>query len=252
MPTLRLTQTAVGEDLHRVEISLEGDGLARQTADVRFPFRFSDDDQRDLRWYLEDYLQAPEEPRVEIVTGVREATSIPWELLRELEEEAPVALCARSFVRAQPNPAEPPKLPTLRAGTPLRILLVICRPYGRDDVPFRSVSAGILKSLPEKARQVFDFDVLRPPTFEALAATLHRAHAAGKPYQIVHFDGHGGFFDMERFLARLREKEEKERALLAEILQLDLGVVSPLRIGWAAHSGITTPIHFEFRQTVTV
>jgi len=36
MPTLRLTQTAAGEDLHRLELSLEGDGLARQTAAVRF------------------------------------------------------------------------------------------------------------------------------------------------------------------------------------------------------------------------
>ncbi|HZF12663.1 MAG TPA: CHAT domain-containing protein [Thermoanaerobaculia bacterium] len=238
MPILRLAQTVLGEDLHRVEISLEGDGLARQTADVRFLFRFTDDDQRDLRWYLEDYLQFPEDPapkiaarvegrmaalgaelfgaifqgeardlwatlrarleetRVEIVTGVREATSIPWELLRDPKTDVPLALRARSFVRAQPNPADRPTLPTPRAGTPLHILLVICRPHGRDDVPFRSVSARILKSLDEEARQVFDFDVLRPPTFEALAQTLRRAHAEGKPYQVVHFDGHGGFFEM--------------------------------------------------------
>src|SRR5882724_11747885 len=137
-----------------------------------------------------------EETRVEIVTGVREATSIPWELLRDPKTDVPLALRARSFVRAQPNPADRPTLPTPRAGTPLHILLVICRPHGRDDVPFRSVSARILKSLDEEARQVFDFDVLRPPTFEALAQTLRRAHAEGKPYQVVHFDGHGGFFEM--------------------------------------------------------
>src|SRR5947199_7294281 len=119
MPTLRLTQTALGDDLHRVEIALEGVG-ARQTAEVRFPFRFGDDDQRDLRWYLEEYLDFPAEPspriaarverrmaeigielfqaifqgdgydvwaalrpqlnetRVALVTGLREATTIPW------------------------------------------------------------------------------------------------------------------------------------------------------------------------------
>ncbi|MEA2694670.1 MAG: hypothetical protein QOJ16_4057, partial [Acidobacteriota bacterium] len=203
MPTLRLTQTDVGEDLHRVEIALEGEGLARQTAEVRFPFRFADDDQRGLRWYLEEYLQYPQEPhpkiaagveqrmaaigaelfgaifqgdardlwamlrerleetRVEIVTGVREATSIPWELLRDPKTDVPLALRARSFVRALPNPAERPTLPKPRAGTPLRILLVICRPQGRDDVPFRSVSARILKSLTEEARAAFDLDLLR-------------------------------------------------------------------------------------------
>jgi tetratricopeptide (TPR) repeat protein len=263
MPTLRLTQTTLGEDRHLVEVALEGDGLARQTATVELPFRFAEEDQRALRWYLEEYLQYPQEPnpkiaagverrmaaigielfgaifagdardlwatlrtrlqktRVEVVTGVREATSIPWELLRDPKTDLPLALRARSFVRALPNPAEPPQLPRLKSGTPLRTLLVICRPYGRNDVPFRSVSARILKSLDEEARQVFDFHVLRPPTFEALAETLRRAHAAGKPYQIVHFDGHGGFLDMEKLLAQLREKEDKERALLAEILQLD-------------------------------
>jgi hypothetical protein len=34
MPTLRLTQSAAGENRHRVEIALEGDGLARQAAMV--------------------------------------------------------------------------------------------------------------------------------------------------------------------------------------------------------------------------
>jgi hypothetical protein len=62
MPTLRLTQTDAGKDVHNVEIALEVDGLARQTAKVQFPFRFSDADQRDLRWYLEDYLKFPQEP----------------------------------------------------------------------------------------------------------------------------------------------------------------------------------------------
>ncbi|HZF13845.1 MAG TPA: hypothetical protein VFE33_34055 [Thermoanaerobaculia bacterium] len=46
MPTLRLTQTALGDDLHRVEIALEGVG-ARQSAEVCFPFRFDDADPRD-------------------------------------------------------------------------------------------------------------------------------------------------------------------------------------------------------------
>jgi tetratricopeptide (TPR) repeat protein len=263
MPTLRLTQTAASEDVHNVELALEGDGLARQTATVQFPFRFSDADQRDLRWYLEDYLQFPQEPnpklaagvekrmaalgaelfaaifagdardlwatlrarleetRVEVVTGVREATSVPWELLRDPKTDLPIALRARAFVRALPNPAEPPALPSPKAGSPLRILLVICRPRGRDDVPFRSVSARLLKSLTEEAREAFDLDLLRPPTFEELGKALRRAKAAGKPYQVVHFDGHGGFLDMERFLTQVREKEDRERALLAEVLQLD-------------------------------
>jgi tetratricopeptide (TPR) repeat protein len=263
MPTLRLTQTAGGEDLHQVEIALEGDGLARQVANATFPFRFSDDDQRDLRWYLEEYLQAPEEPnpkiaarverrmaeigadlfqavfrggalrlwarlqdrleatRVEIVTGVAEATAIPWELLRDPDMDVALALRAASFVRAQPNPAKRPSLPRAKAGAPLRILLVICRPHGREDVPFRSVSARILKSLTDEAREAFDLDVLRPPTFEALGEALRRARTAGKPYQIVHFDGHGGFFDMEKLLKNVEEEPGRERLVVDSTLQPD-------------------------------
>ena len=46
---------------------------------------------------------------------------------RKPKTDLPLALRARSFVRALPNPAEPPQLPRLKAGTPLRTLLVICR-----------------------------------------------------------------------------------------------------------------------------
>src|SRR5689334_2682258 len=144
MPTLRFTQTAAGEDLHRVEIAHGEEGSARETSLVELPFRFSEDDQRDLRWYLEEYLQYPQEPnpaiaarverrmaeigaelfgavfrggalrlwarlqdrleetRIEIVTEVAEATTIPWELLRDPDSDIALSLRARSFVRAQP------------------------------------------------------------------------------------------------------------------------------------------------------
>jgi tetratricopeptide (TPR) repeat protein len=264
MPTLRLTQTAAGENLHHVEIAHEEEGRARETFSVEFVFRFTEADQRDLRWYLEEYLQATqdnpnraiaarverrmaeigaelfaavfrggalrlwarlqdrlEETRVEIVTGVAEATAIPWELLRDPDMDVALALRAASFVRAQPNPAKRPSLPRASAGAPLRILLVICRPHGREDVPFRSVSARILKSLTDEAREAFDLDVLRPPTFQALGEALRRARAAGKPYQVVHFDGHGGFFDMEELLASVEKKAAEERLVVARELELD-------------------------------
>jgi hypothetical protein len=41
---------------------LEGEGFPRQAATVRFPFAFKREDQADLRWYLEDYLQYPFDP----------------------------------------------------------------------------------------------------------------------------------------------------------------------------------------------
>jgi tetratricopeptide (TPR) repeat protein len=261
MPILRLTQTSLGKDRHQVEVARE-DGGAREAPTVRFTFRFSEKDQGDIRWYLEDYLQWSEDPapkraariekrmealgielfnaifqgdardlwaqsrgklartRVEVVTEVR-AAPIPWELLRDPKTNVPLALRARSFVRAHPNPGESPNLPKLKANAPLRILLVICRPQGRDDVPFRSVAARILKSLTGEAQSAFDLDVLRPPTFERLGEALRLAHAEGKPYQVVHFDGHGGFLDMDALLAQIREKAAEEEKVLASVLELD-------------------------------
>lgn len=66
MLQLRLTQHTAGEDSHRVEISLEEKGAARRTAESRFSFRLSPQDQEDLRWYLEDFLQYPQEPAPKI------------------------------------------------------------------------------------------------------------------------------------------------------------------------------------------
>jgi tetratricopeptide (TPR) repeat protein len=68
---------------------------------------------------------------------------------------------------------------------------VICRPGGGEDVPFRSVGALLLKTA--QAREVLDLTVLRPPTFAALAAVLGQAHAAERPFHVVHFDGHGDY-----------------------------------------------------------
>jgi hypothetical protein len=59
---LRLTQTTEGENKHRVEVAFEADGLPRQIATPRFDFQFTRQDQEDLRWYLEDFLQYPLDP----------------------------------------------------------------------------------------------------------------------------------------------------------------------------------------------
>jgi len=180
MLQLRIRQHAVAEDRHQVEIDLTGDGAPR-AAKSTFDFRLSSQDEEDLRWYLEDFLQYPQEPaptiarrieglisevgtklfagvfqanddardvwsrvrkrlgetRIEIVTGVTEASKIPWELLREPKTTAALALSAHSFVRAQPNTALAPHLPARKKGK-IRILLVLCRPRAEEDVPFRS------------------------------------------------------------------------------------------------------------------
>ena len=231
-PTLRLTQTGSQDNRHTIELEWLDAG-PRQTATATVEMALTEQDQRDLAWYVEEYAEYPFEPhpqraariearmralgselfntlfasntrtlrlwakvaehladlRVEIVTDAEGATALPWELLRDPDTDTVLALHAKAFVRAAP---EVPRQALVLAQQPvIRILLVICRPAGGDDVPFRSVATRLIKGLSAEAREVFQLDVLRPPTFARLAAVLSDAKANGQPYHVVHFDGHG-------------------------------------------------------------
>jgi len=228
MPLLRLRQIARGENKYQVTVELDSTGV-RRTAESNFEFQLTAQDQEDIRWYLEDFLQYPMEPapaiaagierrmaeigaelfkkvlgetpvwqearhglsgtRIEIETTVQDATALPWELLRDPDADVPLALRARAFVRATHTAVQRPPRPTQSAAGPIRVLLVICRPGGSGDVPFRSVARRIVEGLRES--DAVRLTLLRPPTFERLAHVLREAQAAGEPYHLVHFDGHG-------------------------------------------------------------
>lgn len=130
-----------------------------------------------------------EDLRIEIVTE-NSLTSIPWELLRESSTQITPAKSCQAFVRAHPHPAR-------TWGTPeepeqqIRILLVICRPKGGTDIPFRSVASHLARGLKAGFAGVVSLEVLRPPTYKQLTIALRKAAKEGRPYHIVHFDGHG-------------------------------------------------------------
>jgi WD40 repeat protein len=233
LATLRLMHEAEGT-AHVVRMTLEGKST-RQAAEARFGFQLTAQEREDIRWYLEDYLLYPVDPgpliaqrierrlaalgtelftavfrangdtaglwaaasdalantRVEVVSDREGSTAIPWELLRDPDDGNVVSLRAASFIRAH---GEESGLSVAGAGGTLRVLLVICRPAGRADIPFRSVANRLVR-LGEQDGRAIRLEVLRPPTFRQLATTLAAAKAAGTPYHIVHFDGHGTYLD---------------------------------------------------------
>jgi hypothetical protein len=70
MLTLRLTQHNDSQTgSYRVEVALKGDG-PRQTATVRFQFKLTQQEQENIRWYLEDYLQYLSDPAPQIAAKV--------------------------------------------------------------------------------------------------------------------------------------------------------------------------------------
>src|SRR5262245_33274621 len=69
MLQLRIHQRPEAERRHRVDLDLTGDGAPRATR-ATFPFILSSQDEEDLRWYLEEFLQYPQEPAPTIAKRV--------------------------------------------------------------------------------------------------------------------------------------------------------------------------------------
>jgi hypothetical protein len=219
-----------------VRVAWRGEGAWLREASAVFAVPGDAGGGERIRWYLEDYAEFPAGPapafaaeaeaqlaqagedlfhqvfaepdavgiwyraldrlsevRVEVDSDPGEGPGLAWELLRDPATGAPVALGAGAFVRTH-LPAGQPVLPE-PTGDRLRVLLVIARPSGRADVPFRSVASRLVRGGAEQMEGL-DLDVLRPATFARLSEVLHTALEAGRPYHVVHFDGHGTWLDL--------------------------------------------------------
>jgi len=237
--TLHIRQDAPADGKHLIRLTLKQPSKPDLEGEATIEFALTAQEQRDLRWYLEDYLQRAEsveevqveqieslmkhrgeelytkvltanqntqaiwfaireqlaDLRVEITTNIAEAVSIPWELMRDPQSDSVIALRVKSFVRVQSNPnISFIKVPKADKGR-VRLLYVVCRPRGTDDVALRAVANRLLQDLGEDLAR-FDITALRPPTFEQLQKELLNAKEAGRPYHIVHFDGHGIYADL--------------------------------------------------------
>lgn len=95
--------------------------------------------------------------RIELRTTQPRLAALPWELIREPDSQALLALSCRSFVRVHPKPSRPVAQPSV-TNERIRMLLVICRPAGAGDVPFHSVASHLLRGL----HAVFDSVSLLP------------------------------------------------------------------------------------------
>ncbi|WIX85689.1 tetratricopeptide repeat protein [Amycolatopsis sp. DG1A-15b] len=115
---------------------------------------------------------------------------LPWELLHDPKLPTHVVLDGVGISRSLPTAQWGPSFAV--EGSRLRVLMVISRPRGADDVRYQMIARPLLRRLAAVHGDI-DLVVLRPPTLDALIETLREARAAGSPFQIVHFDGHGMF-----------------------------------------------------------
>jgi tetratricopeptide (TPR) repeat protein len=126
--------------------------------------------------------------------------ALPWELLADdggyLFEGNLKARVRRMLPSERAlEPAEP--------RLPLRVLLVLARPEDKHAVFIDPrVSAVPLAEALDPLGEAVELTVLADGTVKALREELDAAEREGKPYQVVHFDGHG-VYDKLRGLGQL-------------------------------------------------
>jgi hypothetical protein len=138
------------------------------------------------------YVKAREKGPLELWISSSSAVfpDLPWELLKDPDRPAPLALELAGLTRTVPSASEAAQV--LR-GSEIRVLLAIARPAAGKDVRYRIVARPLLEICQAIGGGRVRIDVLRPPTLDAMKGALERAEEAETPYQVVHFDGHGAF-----------------------------------------------------------
>lgn len=163
-------------------------GRLRGWGEAMFSALFASGPPRDMYVRLRDRAAGPGSFEVVVRSAAAGWLGLPWELLCDPDRPGPLTLDGVRLSRS---------LPSAQLGAPfgvrgdrLRVLIVISRPHGRHDVGFQMVARPLLRRL-EAVRGRVELTVLRPPTLDALVATLRAADEVGAPFQVVHFDGHG-------------------------------------------------------------
>ena len=218
---------------HRVVFRRPGrDDLS---AEFGLSLAISGQQHEDLRWYLEEYAQYPQDPAPRIARQVEgwmaemgaslfgevfgseagqavwralepelrdtrvELGSVPdavaWLRMRAPDASTPISLAARSFVFAGADPGTDRGAPAVAAADDAVRVLIVICRPRLGDDVAFRSVAARLLKTAEGLPNRIHLDVLRPPSLDNLRQTLAGAAARGEPYEVVHFDGHGVFED---------------------------------------------------------
>jgi tetratricopeptide (TPR) repeat protein len=210
---------------------------------------------RELRWYLEGFLDYPFPPEtvhaeqvldalkswgrdafnalfdrrdggewlaktdiIQISSDDASVLSWPWEAL--YDPRAGTYLAPRYRIERRLNQLEDPPAPGDLPKDRVNILMVVARPY-RNDVRYRSIARPLVELIHSKHLPA-SVDILRPPTFEQLRADLH---ARPNYYHVIHFDGHGGYGEAGVHVDRSHHQYQGSQGHL--IFENDLGEADP-------------------------
>jgi hypothetical protein len=204
------------------------DGKSAPLVAIRSPYEFPVEGQsnshlmRELRWYLEQFLDYPFDPETAHAQRVLDALkdwgtlafntlfdrrdAANWltgsDILQVRSDDASIlswpweALCDPQAgyvaherrVERRLNKLRDPQVPGTLPNDRVNILLVVARPF-EGDVRYRSIARPLVELIQSKGLAAH-VDILRPPTFDRL-----REHLGERPsyYHVLHFDGHGAY-----------------------------------------------------------
>jgi tetratricopeptide (TPR) repeat protein len=144
--------------------------------------------QEAREFFQEATREGLEKCEIAIASDNPAVLNLPWELLYSPEHQFLAPLLAGIYRRV--GNAHPAGVQTEIGEIPqdkLNILLVIARPYGEQDVAFKTIARPMLQAL-KPIRHLVNLKVLRPPSFQEFERELNANKGF---YHIVHFDGHG-------------------------------------------------------------
>ncbi|MBU1750818.1 MAG: CHAT domain-containing protein, partial [Chloroflexi bacterium] len=149
-------------------------------------------------------LMAAPEPRLLTIGAVDPDVLVqPWEMMRD--PRGPLAFQGVT-VRRQLQGARRPRR-DLTMALPVRVLLIVSRPSDVGFIDPRNSIPPILDALDALPGQA-EVDFCDPPTLARLEEMVSQARKDGRPYHIVHFDGHGTYLPKTGVGALCFERED--------------------------------------------
>ncbi len=159
------------------------------------------------RALLQQLLESPEPRTLTIATDQSILLRLPWELMADDAG----SLAQRVSVRRQlevpegVQPGEDEQAPAVEL--PLRILYIVSRPADAGFIDPRMTTKSLFAALDPLGASV-QIEFCRPPTLARMEEMLRDGQAAGEPYHLVHFDGHGNFLEEAQIGALCFEKPD--------------------------------------------
>jgi tetratricopeptide (TPR) repeat protein len=143
--------------------------------------------QEAQEFFQEATREGLEQCEIAIASDNPAVLNLPWELLYSPKHQFLAPSLAGIYRRVgNAHPTQQAEIGEMSQDK-LNILLVIARPYGEQDVAFKTIARPMLEAL-KPIRQQVNLKVLRPPSFQEFERELNANKGF---YHIVHFDGHG-------------------------------------------------------------